>query len=329
VISIWDNCYGPYSHGIAKIIDMTTRFTYPIYCRNILVLTVTLVVVWSCRTTPLLAEERPCSYGPSDCQPRRTLFQWSYGTSFSGGPDLEKPLVTDRPDFTEASSTVGRGVAQLEFGYTYVDDQSGSDRTQFHSYGESLLRLGVLADWLELRFALFPLVRQTTAAGISDSTGGLADLYLGVKLGLTPQEGILPEMALIPQMFVPTGSNAFTSDQVEPGVNWIYSWDINDFFSTAGSTQANRRVDDSGNAYVRIAQSWTVAYSLTDRLGAYTEWFSLIPNGADTVHTESYFNGGFTFLLSDDVQWDIRAGVGLNGAADDFFTGTGLSIRFR
>ena len=31
----------------------------------------------------------------------------------SGGPDLNAPLVTDRPDFTEASSTVGRGIAQL------------------------------------------------------------------------------------------------------------------------------------------------------------------------------------------------------------------------
>jgi len=36
-----------------------------------------------------------------------------------------------------------------------------------------------------------------------------------------------------------------------------------------------------------------------------------------------------TFLSSDDVQWDIRAGVGLNDAADDYFIGTGVSIRFK
>lgn len=46
---------------------------------------------------------------------RKTLLQWSYGTSFGGGSHWNEPLVTDRPDFTEASSTVGRGVAQLEF----------------------------------------------------------------------------------------------------------------------------------------------------------------------------------------------------------------------
>ena len=72
-------------------------------------------------------EEERCNYGPCDCQPRGTLFQWSYGASFSGGPNLEEPIVTDRPDFTEASSTVGKGVAQVEFGYTftYVQRQPG------------------------------------------------------------------------------------------------------------------------------------------------------------------------------------------------------------
>jgi len=44
---------------------------------------------------------------------------------------------------------------------------------------------------------------------------------------------------------------------------------------------------------------------------------------------EHYGNGGFTVLLNDDIQWDIRAGVGLNDAADDYFLGTGLSIRYR
>jgi hypothetical protein len=34
-----------------------------------------------------------------------------------------------------------------------------------------------------------------------------------------------------------------------------------------------------------------------------------------------------TYLITNNIQWDLRAGVGLNQAADDFFTGTGISIR--
>jgi hypothetical protein len=258
-----------------------------------------------------------------------TLFQWSYGTSFSGGPDLDAPLVTDRPDFTEASSTVGRGVAQIEFGYTYIFNDDAGTRDIAHSVGEPLLRYGMLAEWLELRVGLFPVSTNSVTGGVRTSASGIEDMYLGLKIGLTPQERWLPEMAFIPQMFVPTGSTAFTNDEVLPGANWIYAWEINDCISTAGSSQFNRRRDAATlDTFVRFAQSWTVAYSLSDRVGAYTEWFGLMPSGAATAKPEHFFNGGFTYLLCDNMQFDIRAGVGLNDAAADYFLGTGLSIRF-
>ncbi len=257
-----------------------------------------------------------------------TLFTWSYDPDAAGGPDLEAPLVTDRPDFTEASSTVGVGVWQVEFGYTYSYDNSADGSVRGQSMGEPLLRYGLSEDWLEFRIALFPVNERVRAAGASDSTAGTEDLYLGFKLSLTPQAGYLPEMAIVPQMTVPTESRYFTNDEVLPGVNWIYSWDLNDTFATAGSTQFNRAIDEvTGNTYTEWAQSWTLATSLSDELGMYTEWFAFFPNGADTARVQHYFNGGFTFLLSDDIQFDIRAGVGLNDAADDYFVGTGLSIR--
>ena len=158
---------------------------------------------------------------------------------------------------------------------------------------------------------------------------GAEDLYLGFKIGLTPQEGILPEMALIPQMTVPTGSAPFNNNQLLPGVNWIYGWEINDFISTAGSSQFNRAVDEvTGDNYVEFAQSWTIGYSLSERLGAYTEWFAFFPSGADTAKPQHFFNGGFAFLAGDNIQLDVRAGVGLNDAADDYFLGSGASVRF-
>ena len=275
------------------------------------------------------AEEEDCYWGPCPCQPRMTLFQWSYGTSFGGGADLDEPLVTDRPDFTESSSTVGRGVAQLEMGYTYVYDAEAGDRTRTHSYPQTLLRYGILAEWLELRVGWNYAEEATRVDGVPARAGGSEDLYLGLKFALTPQECLLTEMALIAQMTVPSGSAAFSAGETLPGVNWIYSWEINDWLSTAGSSQFNRAIDEvTGETYLEYAQSWTFGYSLTERLGAYTEWFALIPSGADTVRTQHYFNGGFTFLLSNDIQYDVFAGVGLNRAADDYFLGTGLSMRF-
>ena len=275
---------------------------------------------WAPTFNPDSEFAQPCKH----CSPG-TLLQWSHGNSFEGGPNLDEPLVTDRPDFTEASVTVGRGVLQIETGYTYSFDNDGT-QTIGHSYPEALFRYGIFAEWFELRLAWN--YAHEIVEGV-ESAGG-EDLYLGFKLALTPQEGILPEMALVPQMTVPTGSDAFRGDDVHPGINWLYSWDINDWLSTGGSTQINRTVTTlGGQSFSEFAQSWTIGYSLTDRLGAYTEYFALIPHSGEGEKAQHYFDGGFTFLASDDIQWDIRGGVGLNAAADDYFVGTGLSLRFK
>ena len=39
----------------------------------------------------------------------------------------EEPLVTDRPDFTESSSSLGKGYLQLESGFTFVEFEAGTD----------------------------------------------------------------------------------------------------------------------------------------------------------------------------------------------------------
>jgi hypothetical protein len=260
---------------------------------------------------------------------RKTLMQWSYGTSFEGGPDVYEPLITDRPDFTESSVTVGYGVTQIESGYTFTYDSSGDDRTRSHSYPELLVRAGMFAEWFEFRVEWNFFEEETEIGSVEDSVSGAEDLGLGMKLALTPQEQFLPETAIIFQMTVPSGSSDITADEVLPGFNYLYGWDINKDWSTGASTAINGAVDDvTEDSYTEFSQSWTVGYSWTDRIRSYAEWFVIAPISADTNHTENYFNGGFTGLINNDLQWDIRAGVGLNPAADDFFGGTGVSYRY-
>jgi hypothetical protein len=273
-----------------------------------------------------------CAGEPEDmlctCEAPGTLFRWSYGDTTGGPPGPDDPLASDRPDFTEASSTVGRGVIQLEMGYTYIADDDGTDHTHQHSCPELLTRIGVFADWLEFRIGYnhASVTEDFEPLPVNNFSGG-EDLYLGFKLMLTPQEGILPEMSIMPQWTVPTGHRDLTADIVLPGVSWLYGWDINDFLSTAGSTQVNKAVDDSGEIYHELAQSWTIGYTFTDCWGGYTEWFVFVPSGSDVARTQHYFNGGFIFPVTNDLQFDIRAGVGLSDASDDMFAGVGMVVR--
>ena len=274
-------------------------------------------------------EEEKCCYGPDCCEPRMTLLQWSHCASFSGGaPSFDEPLVADRPDFTEAAVTVGRGVTQIEFGYTYEYDEDGADRTRSHSYPQILLRQGIFAEWLEFRLGWSYLDEDSRVGGIDSNATGSEDLYLGFKIALTPQECMLPETAVILQMTAPLGADDITADEVLPGINFIYSWDLNDTFSVAGSTQANRALDDSGEFYTEIAQSAVLGVGITEKLGGYLEWYAFFPHSADTAQVEHVLNGGFTYHFTNNFMWDIEAGVGLNDAAPDYFVGTGGAVRF-
>lgn len=237
-----------------------------------------------------------------------------------------EPITTDRPDFTESSTTVGAGVAQIEAGYTYT--RNADDNRHGHSFGEPLLRVGVYADWLELRAALAPGTEVSTIHGTHNSESGVEDLYLGFKLGLTAQSEWLPEVALVPQMTVPSGNANFTTNRTLPGCNLLYGWDVTESVSTAGSTQVNLAVDGN-DAYVEWAQSWTVGLALAENVGLYTEWFAILPEQSADVANEHYLNGGITWQPNNDIQFDARAGTGLNEAAADFFGGVGVSLRFR
>lgn len=261
------------------------------------------------------------------CYP--TFFRWSGQEPSEVEPKRDKPLESDRPDFTEASSTVGAGILQVEMGYTFIQDREGGTETQQHSYPETLFRIGMFADWLEARIAYNHGSQGVTVGGAPfTSNTGAEDLYLGFKLALTEQDGWLPEMALMPQMTVPVGQDPFTTDIVCPGVNWLYGWDVNDWIAMGGSTQFNKAVDDDGTVYTEWAQSWTIGYTLGEHVSAYTEVFAFFPSGASLALPEYYFDGGFTFPITNNLQFDIRAGVGLNEPADDFFAGSGVVVRF-
>jgi hypothetical protein len=256
------------------------------------------------------------------------LFFWPSSKEAEGGtPGRDEPLASDRPDFTEASCTVGAGVVQIEMGYTVFYDD-GDNRVVTHSFPETLYRIGVCEDWLELRVGWSYLSETTTVGNLSDTASGSLDLYLGVKFGLTPQQGLLPEMALVPQMLVPVGG-PFSNDRVLPGINWLYGWDFTEFLSAGASTQINLRVDDgTGDTYPEFAQSWTFGFTFTKKLGGYAEWFILSPIDADTARTQHYLDGGFTYKVTNDLQLDIRAGKGVSSAAADFFSGIGAVVRF-
>jgi hypothetical protein len=230
---------------------------------------------------------------------------------FAGG------IVTDRPDFTESPVAVPRGAVQVEAGHTL----ERTDDVRAHTLGETLVRVGV-RDGVELRLGLPSYVR----VGGPTAVDGVSDGNLGAKVDLVRESrasGLVPTTALIVGASLPTGSRAFRGG-VSPEAKLLMGWSLGEAWSL--SSNLNVASVDAGDARTdEVAASLSLGRSLSDRTGAYLEWFGTRPDGARGTH---YANGGVTYQFTDNHQLDVRAGRGLGANRRDFFLGLGFSQRW-
>ena len=101
-------------------------------------------------------------------------------------------------------------------------------------------------------------------------------------------------------------------------------WDYSPLygFSPFGAFQFSSFISD-GTRIHEFAPALGLSYSLSDRLSGFAEYFSQIPHKGATSHS---IDGGVVYLLTNDVQLDIHAGMGLNPVVNDF-AGFGIAVR--
>jgi hypothetical protein len=243
--------------------------------------------------------------------------------------DKEEPLESDRPDFTESSTTVGYRRLQIESGYTFTQAIAGDPSHNSHDLPELLVRYG-LAERLELRVAwdegiVFDRYIDRTSGRVVTESGS-SDMDFGFKYAISRQDKWRPQMAVIVSVSAPVGAPSQSSRQVDPRVDYLYSWEFTKKLSLNCST-GNQWTAESGDHYSLFFQSASVEYELTKKLHMFNEWYVLLRRDFADNRPQHYYDGGFTYLVTPNFQLDWRAGVGLSNAADGFFTGCGFVIR--
>ena len=280
------------------------------------------VVVGSINEAPArAADERPSK-----------LLSYDYdGGDDAGGEEglYGDRIVTDRPHLAEAASTVGLGRVQVETGYTYYLDNSAGTTSRLHSFPETLVRAGLFQEWFEFRVQYNSFAESASGPAGRFNSVGSDDLYLGAKVALAAQAGILPELTIFPQMKVPTGSPAYTADEVLPGMNFVYAWRVGERTEIECNTNVNRRRNPAAPGYyTEYLQTFNFEYDLGPRVMLFNEFVIFAQVGGVGVPQQAYSHGGLHWFLLPDLQYDIHAAVGLNEAAADFFGGSGLSWRW-
>ena len=240
-------------------------------------------------------------------------------------------LITDRPDQTESSAVVPKGSYQLEVGWTFTSDEEAGLTVDTHEVPGTLLRVG-LSERIELRIGWAGLIDTEASFGRFEATAdGAGDAELGAKIYLGEERGARPEMAILVGTSVPVGDDDFTSDRFDPNVRFSFAHTLSDRVSLGYNLglALESGTGDDGQTHTLSSAFYTVAvgFALTDKLGAFVELFGDIPASASGGSADS-LDGGFTYLLRDNLQLDLFGGVGLSDAADDEFVGLGVSVRW-
>ncbi len=242
--------------------------------------------------------------------------------------DDPSPISTDRPSFSAGPQIVSTAFkAQIESGYTYT--RSGGDKN--HALGEILVRVPV-AESVELRFGVPSYQFQRGGGG---KASGFGDASVGAKIKFTDaaeKPGLFkkPATAVVVSTTLPTGSEAFGSDDLQPQAVFALSTLLVEKIGITSNIGYLRASDGIGNNFNQGFASLLLSRGLTKRLGGYFEVYGQSRVSAASSDGAKYANAGLTYLLNNNSQLDARFGSGLgnHAAGPDYFFGFGYSQRF-
>ena len=231
-------------------------------------------------------------------------------------------LITDRPDATESPNTIPVGFLQLETGAFFVEEEVGPIKTKATTFNTGLLRYGLLEN-LELRLGWNFTEVKTEVLGVETPgvLSGLEPLLVGAKVAIAKENGWIPELGLLGHVYLPLSAGSDFRPETT-GVDFRFSMGhtLSERSSIAYNIGAQWGDDSSEAAYV-----YTLAYgySLGAGFGVYAELYGDLPEDSESNH---YWDAGFTYLVSSDLQLDATVGGGVN-ADQNLLISAGFSYR--
>lgn len=236
--------------------------------------------------------------------------------------EVTEPLVTDRPDATEASTTVPKGALQIETGAFYTSFEENEIKEEVLGLNTTLVRYGILEN-LELRLGWNFEEGRTTINGmeLDDVTSGMSPLLAGIKVNITEEKGLMPEIALIGHIFLPfTASSDYRPETTATDFRFSLSHTLSEKSSLGYNIGAQWGADSPEAAYI-----YTLAYgySITDRFGFYAELYGDLPEDSRANH---FWDAGLTYLLMNNLQLDATVGSGITDG-QDLLLSAGVSYR--
>lgn len=240
------------------------------------------------------------------------------------GTAAPQTIGTDRPDFVESSSTVGKGSVQIEGSVAFDETKTAGTEVE-NLTTPFLFRVGIADNW-ELRLESDWFVRSTEEVGTSEtSTQGVSDFAVGVKWAFfTPETGNAPDMAVLVHADLPTGSDDFQGDGTRPSLRLVAEWALEGDWGIG--IMPGIAYDRAGvERFTSGIFGAVVGKGLTESLRAFVEIAYEQIAKDQYGGTVGFVDFGGTFLLNPRWQLDAAAIVGITDQAVDYGFTLGLS----
>lgn len=156
-----------------------------------------------------------------------------------------------------------------------------------------------------------------------NSRSGFLPITIGFKTSLFEEKGLIPKTSFIGHIATSRiGSKEFHTKLIAPAFRFTMLHTLSSKMSLAYNLGAEWNGDNSQHNYIYTI---TTGFTLSDKIGCYTELYGFISKHNLADHR---FDGGFTYLINNDIIVDISGGFGLSDHTHKDYISLGFSYRF-
>lgn len=224
------------------------------------------------------------------------------------------PIEADRPDQTETPAIVPEGMLQVEAGFTY---QKNDNHNLTVNLPSTLWKYGINKK-LELR-----LITEYVYEKIqNESTNDLTPLFVGFKLKLLDESGLVPKTSFIAQICLPKiASPNYKNEYIVPEFRFTMQYSLSKKLNLGSNL--GMEWDEFSTVPVYI-YTLTTGYSITQKTGCYIETFGCL---SQNTKSNQNIDGGITYLLNNNFMLDCSSSFGITDLAPIYYFAIGLSFR--
>jgi hypothetical protein len=242
---------------------------------------------------------------------------------------LLRDFNTNRPDVTEAPTTIDAGHIQVELSFAEFthDDDHGLQTDQFNILPTDI-RLGVLNNFeVDVMFEPYLDALVHGKQMPSQRQTGTGNTQIRGSLNLWGNDGGETAGGVLAFISLPTSSAGFETNHVEGGVILPIAFQLPGGCAGGAMLEADfdRNARETGYG-VDLIHTITVGHDLLPHLGAYVEYVGVSPISTDRTYL-AYFDTGLTYAITQNMQFDVGVNLGLSSRADDYTLFTGFSFR--